>query len=112
MKLNPKKVINEIQSLKDRLLNSNQEDFHELHEDILRFCEIIYSKKTDYKEIFKEPEEGVVQIVLESEDGEKKEIKIPGDDEILERRNNLIKNITKILNEIEKKYLLKQKLME
>jgi hypothetical protein len=114
MTLNPKKVLLEIKSLKKQILDKKEKDLTKIHKNVLMLCEEVYSRKSDYREIDIKLVGNIIQIVLDLPEELKEKLKIdkiPSDEYVLDAKNKLKKDMLEILNKIEEKYLLKQKLM-
>jgi len=112
-KLNPKKVIEEIDSLLFELNKriKVKEEFEDLHKKSLQLCQIIFTARKLYKAI-DTPYPISVVITFDNSFGTGKEIKIPSEEQQWEQREDLSKKIIIILNDAREIYSLKAKLSE
>ncbi|HCI04523.1 TPA: hypothetical protein DEW47_00880 [Patescibacteria group bacterium] len=112
-KLNPKKVIEEIDSLLFELNKriKVKEEFEDLHKKSLQLCQIIFTARKLYKTI-DTPYPVSMIITFDNSFGAGKEIKIPSEEQQWEQREDLSKKIIIILNDAREIYSLKAKLSE
>lgn len=110
--LNSKKVLEKIREFKNRVkdVEVGVQDLTSLQEEMLMLFEIIYSKKADYKSIedYIFPPKVIMILPARGKPGEC--IEIPSKEEIKERNKIFIENVLTVLNQAEKKYLLKNEL--
>jgi len=109
--LDSEKVLVKIRELKTRvhLAIGEEIDLASLHKETLMLCEILFSRKSEYKSIdqYIAPSNF---ILLPSKEKKGKLVQIPIKEELEERRKALLINIIRILEKAEKKYSLKKEL--
>jgi hypothetical protein len=116
MKLNPKKVLQEIERLQkevDGFLNREVGEFEKIYDEALSLCEEVFPKKADYKKIIDSPfSETPMQIIIDDFTGGEKQIKVPSDEDVLNGRKDIATELLLIVEKAHRKYSLKLRLVD
>ncbi len=112
MGMSTKKILSKIDECVHRVeaAVSREEEFAVLHEDILNFCNLIFDKKAEYREIDVEyPNKNIVKIKSFSDEPDQE---FPNKNMQKENRERLALNINGVLAKAKRFYSLKVELEE